>query len=80
MRAVKSLVRVAPVLVLAVLGSGCAGGVKMSSAKMCAAHGGTFNAANKTCSYTQSTRSAQQICQAHDGYYDTAADICSFNP
>jgi len=74
-------------LVLAVLGSGCAsgaggggGGVKMSSAKMCMAHGGTFNATAKTCTYTPSTRSAQQICQAHDGYYDTAADICTFNP
>lgn len=65
---------------LAMLGSGCAGKVQMSSAKMCAAHGGTFNAANKTCSYTASTRSAQQTCQAHGGYYDSAADVCEFNP
>ena len=84
MHALRSLMGIVPMLVLAALGSGraggVAGGVKMSSAKMCGAHGGTFNAANKTCSYTQSTRSAQQICQSQDGYYDTAADICTFNP
>jgi len=43
---------------------------------MCAAHGGTYNAAAKTCSYTASTRSAKQTCELHGGYYDTAADFC----
>ena len=80
MRNVERAIGVVLTLALAVVGSGCAGNVKITTAKMCAAHGGTYNAASKTCSYTQSTRSAQQICQAQDGYYDTAADICSYNP
>src|SRR5262249_62191478 len=87
MRTIKSLVGLAPMLVLAVLGSGCAsgaggggGGGKMSSAKMCMAHGGTVNAAAKTCTYTPRTPSAQQICQAHDGYYDTAGGISTLYP
>jgi len=74
------VVGVVVVVGLAMLGTGCAGKVRMTSAKMCAAHGGTFNAANKTCSYTAATRSAQQTCDAHGGYYDPAADVCEFNP
>jgi uncharacterized protein YceK len=79
MRAVKTLKGVVLALALATLASGCAT-VKMSSAKTCAAPGGTYNATAKTCSYTQSTRSAQQICQSHEGYYDPTNDTCSFNP
>lgn len=71
------------------LGSGCPGPphtgggnskVRISSAKMCAAHGGTFNSANKTCTYAPTTRSAQQVCRANGGYYDTESDVCEFNP
>jgi hypothetical protein len=48
----------------------------MSSAKMCQAHGGTYNASAQTCSYTQSTRSAKQNCEMQGGYYDQAAQMC----
>ncbi len=63
-------------LAVALASTGCAGKLKLSSSKMCTAHGGTYNAAAKTCSYTASTRSAKQTCELHGGYYDTAADFC----
>ena len=52
------------------------GKVRMSSSKMCSAHGGQYDAITKRCQYTASTKSAEQTCQAHGGYYDTGADVC----
>jgi hypothetical protein len=60
--------------------TGCASKVRMSSAKMCQAHGGTYNASTQSCSYTASTRTAKQVCEEQTGYYDVAAQICEFNP
>jgi hypothetical protein len=56
--------------------TGCAGKMRMSSSSMCQAHGGTYNGAAKTCSYTAQTRSAKQTCEAHGGYYDIGTDYC----
>jgi len=58
--------------------TGCAssGKVRVSSAKRCAAHGGTYNATAKSCSYQATTVSAAQSCQAEGGYYDPNADFC----
>lgn len=56
--------------------TGCAGKVRVSSSKACMAHGGTYNAAAKSCTYTAQTKSAAQICQAQGGFYDTGADFC----
>ena len=83
MRTIRILKGVALASALAPLATGCATGggtVKHATSKACAAHGGTYNAAAKTCTYVQSTRSAQQICQAQDGYYDPTNDICTYNP
>lgn len=63
-------------LAAALASTGCAGKLKMTTSKACAAHGGTYNTAAKTCSYTASTRSAKQICDQQGGYYDTVADVC----
>jgi len=63
-------------LVVALTSAGCASKVRLSSATMCRAHGGTYNATAKSCTYTATTRSAQDICQAHGGYYDVAAEVC----
>jgi hypothetical protein len=52
------------------------GKVRMSSSSMCQAHGGTYNAATQSCSYTQSVRTAQQTCEQSHGYYDAAAQVC----
>ena len=56
--------------------TGCAGKVRVASAKMCQAHGGTYNASTKTCSYQASTRTAKQACEAQGGFYDIGADFC----
>jgi hypothetical protein len=63
-------------LAAALTATGCAGKVKLTTSKACAAHGGTYNASAKTCSYMTSTRSAKQICDQQGGYYDTVADTC----
>ena len=63
-------------LAVALASTGCASKVRMSSSKMCTAHGGTYNASAKTCSYAAATRSAKQTCELHGGYYDTVADFC----
>jgi hypothetical protein len=47
---------------------------------MCQAHGGTYNASTRSCTYTASTRTAKQICEEQIGYYNEAAHICEFNP
>jgi hypothetical protein len=67
-------------LTAAIAVTGCAGKVQVSSAKMCKAHGGTYNASSKSCTYTALTRTAKQTCEEQDGYFDLAADICTFNP
>ena len=54
----------------------CASKARVTSSKACAAHGGTYNASARTCSYTASTRSAKQICDQQGGYYDSVADVC----
>jgi len=60
--------------------TGCASKVRMSSAKMCQAHGGTYNASTQSCSYAAATKTAKQTCEEQTGYYDPAAQICEFNP
>ena len=58
MRTVKTLKGVVLMVALAAVASGCgsSGVVKHSSAKACAAHGGTYNAAAKTCTYGSADR------------------------
>ena len=57
--------------------TGCAGGkFRLASTKSCRAHGGTYDASARTCSFERSSKNAAAICQAQDGYYDTAADYC----
>ena len=63
-------------LAAALASTGCAMKARVTTAKACAAHGGTYNASARTCSYTASTRTAKQICDQQGGFYDTAADIC----
>ena len=62
-------------LAAALASTGCATKARVTTAKACAAHGGTYNASARTCSYTASTRSAKQICDQQGGYYDTVADV-----
>jgi len=68
-------------LAVALTTVGCAAGkARMTGASMCQAHGGTYNATTKSCSYTASTKSAKDICQSHPGgYWDDAAGFCEIN-
>jgi hypothetical protein len=67
-------------LVVALGMTGCAstGKVRVSSAKRCAAHGGTYDATAKSCSYKASTMTAAQSCQAEGGWYEPVLDVCEF--
>jgi hypothetical protein len=53
---------------------------RVRSAKMCQAHGGTYNTATQSCSYTASTTTAKQVCEEHTGDYDAAVQVCEFIP
>src|SRR4029453_3676075 len=54
-------------LVAALAASGCATKVRMSSSKMCTAHGGTYNASTQMCTYKAQTLSAKQAFEAPGG-------------
>jgi pyruvate/2-oxoacid:ferredoxin oxidoreductase beta subunit len=56
-------------LVAALAASGCATKVRMSSGKMCTAHGGTYNASTQMCTYKAQTLSAKQACEAQGGTF-----------
>jgi len=56
-------------LVAALAASGCATKVRMSSSKMCMAHGGTYNASTQMCTYKAQTLSAKQACQDQGGTF-----------
>ena len=60
--------------------TGCAstGKVRVSSAKRCAAHGGTYDPTAKSCSYKASTMTAAQSCAAEGGAYEPVVDYCEF--
>jgi len=64
----------ATVLVGLLLGA-CASSVKLSSAKMCNAAGGTYTA-NVCNSGAPNQRTAVQMCQTHGGIYDSVLDMC----
>ena len=75
-------------LVAALATAGCASGssasgkkkVGVTGAKMCQAHGGTYNAATKMCSYTASLKHMREACAAQGGAFDDAADFCDMDP
>jgi hypothetical protein len=53
----------------------CSNSVKLSSARMCTAAGGTYTAG--TCNSGAATqKTGAQMCQAHGGVYDPALDMC----
>ena len=56
--------------------TGCAGKVRFASSKSCQAHGGTYDASARSCSFERSSKNAAAICQAQGGYYDPNADYC----
>ena len=75
--------RTTAVVLLGLAGSlsGCAGGVHLSGKTMCEAHGGTYAAESKQCSYPAQppTRSASEICRMHGGEWDDVSDSCAID-
>jgi hypothetical protein len=55
--------------------AGCSNSVKLSSARMCSATGGTYTA-NVCSQRTGKQTTAVQMCQAHGGVYDSVLDMC----
>jgi len=74
------------VLGVALATVGCATGgttgskVRIKGSTMCAAHGGTYNSATKSCTYTASTKSLRAACEAQQGSWDDASEYCSIDP
>jgi hypothetical protein len=66
------------VLAVSLAATGCAGKVRIASTKSCQAHGGTYDASARSCTFERSSKNAPEICQAQGGYYDTVADYCEF--
>ena len=71
----KMLMTTAMVALLALPLAACSSKVRLNSAKMCQAAGGTYS--GKTCNPgTPNAKSATQMCQAHGGVYVTELDVC----
>ena len=52
-------------------------GSRMSSAKMCQAHGGTYDTSAQMCSYAQTKKSAKDICESMGGTYNSDIQYCN---
>ena len=71
----KMLMTTAMVALLALPLAACSSSVRLSSAKMCAATGGTYS--GNTCNPgTSNARGSKQMCDAHGGVYVTELDVC----
>jgi len=71
----KMLMTTAMVALLAIPLASCSSTIRLKSANMCAAAGGTYS--GNTCNPgTPNARSATQMCQGHGGVYDSALDMC----
>jgi hypothetical protein len=64
------------VLAVSLAATGCAGKTRIASNKSCQAHGGTYDASARTCTFERSSKNAPEICQAEGGFYDSVADYC----
>ena len=71
----KMLMTTAMVALLALPLAACSSSMRLRSAKICSAAGGTYS--GNTCNPgTPNAKSATQMCQAHGGTYITALDMC----
>jgi hypothetical protein len=71
----RMLMTTAMVALLALPLAACSSKVRLSSAKMCTAAGGTYSA--NTCNPgTVNAKTATQMCDAHGGMYIADLDAC----
>ena len=71
----KMLMTTAMVALLALPLASCTSSMRLKSARMCAAAGGTYS--GNTCNPgTPNAKTATQMCQSHGGTYIAALDMC----
>jgi hypothetical protein len=71
----KMLMTTAMVALLALPLAACSSSMRLKSANMCTAAGGTYS--GNTCNPgTPNAKTATQMCMAHGGTYITALDMC----
>ena len=71
----KMLMTTAMVALLALPLAACTSSMRLRSAKICSAAGGTYS--GNTCNPgTANAKTATQMCQAHGGTYIAALDMC----
>ena len=70
-------IRMIAALVLPLAACATGKGNRMSSAKMCEAHGGTYDSTAQMCSQKESQKSAKDICESMGGRYETEIQYCN---
>jgi len=70
-------IRTIAALVLSLGACATGKGSRMSSAKMCQAHGGTYDSTSQMCSHTESQKSAKDICESMGGRYESEIQYCN---
>ena len=49
---------------------------RVTAARMCQAHGGTYNSSAQSCTYKSATLQAAATCQAQGGVYNSEMQFC----
>src|SRR5712664_4822144 len=69
-------IRMIAALVLPLAACATGKGSRMNSAKMCQAHGGTYDSTTQMCSHKESQKSAKDICESMGGRYESNIQYC----
>jgi hypothetical protein len=69
-------IRMIAALVLPLVACATGKSSRMSSAKMCQAHGGTYDSSTQMCSQKESQKSAKDICESMGGRYISEIQYC----
>jgi len=70
-------IRTIAALVLSLAACATGKGSRMSSAKMCQAHGGTYDSTAQMCSNKETQKSAKEICESMGGRYESEIQYCN---
>jgi hypothetical protein len=75
----RSLMRIRMTAALVLALAACATGKssRMGSAKMCRAHGGTYDSTTQMCSHMEWRKSAKDICESMGGRYESNIQYCN---
>jgi hypothetical protein len=70
-------IRMIAVLMLSLAACATGKSSRMSSAKMCRAHGGTYDSTTQMCSHKETQKSARDICESMGGRYEPNIQYCN---